>query len=62
MALGIDKNLYGTDICSDESKLFIDYSPPLAFKAIKRINVDYAGEAAEYPYRFIAVGNKYVSK
>ena len=62
MALGIDKSLYGADHCSDSSPLYIERSAPLDYEATKRINVDYAGEAAAYPYRFIANGSGFISK
>ena len=62
MALGIDKTLYGADLCSDSSPFYIEYGSPLDFETTKRINVDYAGEAADYPYRFTAKGNKFISR
>lgn len=61
-AMGITKNFYGADLCGDE--IFIE--PTENFQAhvaaTKRINVDYAGAAAEYPWRFIAAGNKFISR
>ncbi|MBE8951916.1 MAG: DNA-3-methyladenine glycosylase [Quinella sp. 1Q7] len=60
-ALGVTKNFYGADLCGDE--IFIE--PAENFQATvtatRRINVDYAGAAAEYPWRFIAAGNKFLS-
>ena len=59
-ALGVTKNFYGADLCGNE--IFIettDFQADIA--ATKRINVDYAGEAANYPWRFIAAGNKFIS-
>ncbi len=54
IAFGIDKSCYGLDLCGD--KLYIEdgavYEDEIIV-ATKRINVDYAGEAANYPYRFI---------
>ena len=60
-ALGVTKNFYGEDLCGE--KIFIE-TTNFQFKvtATKRINVDYAGEAANYPLRFVAVGNKFISK
>ena len=61
-ALGVTKNFYGADLCGDE--IFIE--PAENFQATvtatRRINVDYAGAAAEYPWRFIAADNKFLSR
>lgn len=61
-ALGVTKNFYGADLCGDE--IFIE--PAENFQATvtatRRINVDYAGAAAEYPWRFIAAGNEFLSR
>ena len=55
IAMGITREHYGCDLRQGE--LIIADSnqviPPEAVLATPRINVDYAGEAAEYPYRFI---------
>ena len=60
-ALGVTKNFYGADLCGDEILIEpTDFQFQVA--ATKRINVDYAGDAADYPWRFIAVGNKFLSK
>ncbi len=60
-ALGVTKNFYGADLCGDE--IFIE--PAENFQATvtatRRINVDYAGAAAEYPWRFVAADNKFLS-
>ena len=59
-ALGVTKNFYGADLCGNE--IFIETTDFQAdIVATKRINVDYAGEAANYPWRFIAAGNKFLS-
>ena len=59
-ALGITKNFYGADLCGEE--IFIETTD---FRAdvisTKRINVNYAGEAANYLWRFIAAGNEFLS-
>ena len=61
-ALGVTKNFYGADLCDDE--IFIE--PAENFQATvtatRRINVDYAGAAAEYPWRFVAADNKFLSR
>ena len=59
-ALGITKNFYGADLCGDE--IFIESTDFRAdVKATKRINVDYAGEAANFLWRFVATGNEFLS-
>ena len=60
-ALGVTKDFYGADLCGEE--IFIETTDfQFQVAATKRINVDYAGEAANYPWRFVAVGNKFLSK
>lgn len=60
-AMGITKAHYGADLCGDE--LYIesvdDELPGIA--ATRRINVDYAGAAADYPWRFVLRGSRFVS-
>ena len=59
-ALGVTKNFYGADLCGEE--IFIE---PTNFQtrvaATKRINIDYAGAAADYPWRFVAADSKFLS-
>ena len=61
-AMAITKNHYGADLCGEE--LFIetaeDFQPEII--ATKRINVDYAGDAANFLWRFIQKNNPCVSK
>lgn len=59
-ALGITKNFYGADLCGDE--IFIETTDFRAdVTATKRINVDYAGAAANFLWRFVAAGNEFLS-
>jgi DNA-3-methyladenine glycosylase len=59
-ALGVTKNFYGADLCGDE--IFIETTNlNLQVKATKRINVDYAGAAADYLWRFVAADSKFLS-
>ena len=59
-ALGVTKNFYGADLCGEE--IFIETTDFQAeVTATKRINVDYSGAAANYPWRFVAAGNKFLS-
>ena len=61
-AMAITKNHYGADLCGEQ--LFIetaeDFQPEII--ATKRINVDYAGDAADFLWRFIQKDNPCVSK
>ncbi|MBR5914069.1 MAG: DNA-3-methyladenine glycosylase [Selenomonadaceae bacterium] len=60
-AMGITKNHYGIDLCGDE--IFIEevenFIPNIT--ATKRINVDYAGDAANYLWRFILTDSEFIS-
>lgn len=61
-ALGIDKTNYGMDLCGDE--LYLEYpkeQEDIEIEASKRINIDYAGEAKDYLWRFTIKGNKFLS-
>jgi len=63
MAMDIDKELDGEDLCGN--KLYIlDSVEPENFdiKKARRINIDYAGKAQEWKLRFFIEGNQYVSK
>ena len=58
MALGITRAHYGADLCATDvgaDSLFITDGEPAKNRilATPRINVDYAGEAALLPYRFV---------
>ena len=59
-ALGVTKDFYGLDLCGEE--IFIETTDFRAdVMATKRINVDYAGAAADYLWRFVAAGSKFLS-
>jgi len=62
-AMGIDKSLYGVDLCGNV--LFITQpNPEYKFEivATPRINIDYAGDAKYYHWRFLIKNNKFVSE
>ena len=62
-ALGIDRSHNGLDLCGDA--LFFaepDERTPFEVVARPRVGVDYAGEWAEKPLRFLIQGNTFVSK
>lgn len=58
-ALGITKNFYGADLCGE--KIFIEDGENLRVETTKRINVDYAGAAADFLWRFVAAGSEFLS-
>ena len=60
-ALGVTKNFYGLDLCGDEIFIETTKNFQAAIAATKRINVDYAGKAADYLWRFVAADSKFLS-
>jgi DNA-3-methyladenine glycosylase len=60
-ALLIDKGQNGEDLCGN--KLYIQEGDHEKFNIIsaKRVGIDYAEEAKDYPWRFYIEDNKYVS-
>lgn len=60
-ALLIDKSVNGEDLCGD--RLYITEGEDEKFNIIaaKRVGIDYAEEAKDYPWRFYIEDNKYVS-
>lgn len=59
-AMGIDKSLYGEDLCGDRLWLEDDGYKPEIIRG-RRINIDYAGEDAEKDWRFAVKGSKFLS-
>lgn len=62
-AMGITRENYGEDLCGDS--FYLEDAPVLASEEIrrtKRINIDYAEEAADFLWRFSVKGNPYVSR
>ncbi len=63
-AMGIDTSLNGIELCGDE--LFIksdeDLKQDEEIIATPRINIDYAGEDREQPWRFLVRGNGFVRR
>ncbi|MDD3920689.1 MAG: DNA-3-methyladenine glycosylase [Eubacteriales bacterium] len=60
-AMGIDMRHYGANLCGNELYLEDDGVPVEEIKTTPRINVEYAGEWAALPWRFIAAGSPYLS-
>lgn len=61
MALDIDRSLYGADLCGDALYIAEDGAPQPEIITTPRINIDYAGEDAAKPWRFVAKGSPFVS-
>lgn len=62
-AMGINKSNYGMDLCGNQ--LYLESSEetePFDIIASKRINIDYAGEAKDYLWRYTIKDNKYISQ
>lgn len=60
-AMNIDMKLYGADLCRGND-LYLEYGERTKTVASKRINIDYAGEAADYLWRFTKKDSPFVSK
>ena len=61
MAMGIDKSLYGEDLCGDRLWLEDDGFIPPGILRGRRIHIDYAGEDAEKDWRFAVEGSRFLS-
>lgn len=63
-AMGIDKSCYGLDLCGN--RLYVEddgwEAGPGKVMTTKRINIDYAEEAVDFPWRFILADSPYLSK
>ena len=63
MAMDITRDLYGADLCTQEDGLWLEQGEaPAAVETSKRVNIDYAGAAKDWPWRFTIQGNRFVSK
>lgn len=60
-ALLIDKSLNGEDLCGDRLYVAEGENEEVKIISSKRIGVDYAQEAKEYPWRFYIENNNWVS-
>lgn len=62
MAFQIDKSENGIDLLKDEIYIEDDGFSDFDIGISKRIGIDYAEEAVDFPYRFYIKDNKFVSK
>ena len=60
-SLGIDRSSYGEDLCGDALYIAEDSRDSHEILQTPRINVNYAGEAAAYPWRFVEKNSLYLS-
>ena len=60
-ALGIDRSCNGADLCG--SSLYIEEGREYSFDitTTKRVGIDYAEEAVDFPWRYYITGNPYIS-
>ena len=62
-AFGIDKTFFGADMC--RPPFYVEWGEGLGpedrIAATPRINIDYAGEARDYPWRFILADSPFLS-
>lgn len=61
-AMGIDKSLNAVDLCGEYFYLTEGNNEEFEIVTTKRINIDYAEEAIDFPWRFYIKNNPYVSK
>jgi len=64
IAMGITREHYGQDLCQPAGNIIITEGVTIAetdIAATPRINVDYAGEASAWPYRFVLRESQFLS-
>lgn len=61
-ALAIDGSLYGADLCGDTLFVTEGDIPEGEIVEAKRVNIDYAAEAAHFHWRYYLKGNPCVSR
>lgn len=62
MSMGIGKPENGLDLCDNTLYIYDSHSETFSIKSSPRINIDYAEEYKDKPWRFYIDGNKNVSK
>jgi DNA-3-methyladenine glycosylase len=62
ISLDIGRSENGLDLCGSTLYIYEIHNEPFTIKASPRINIDYAEEYIDKPWRFYIEENKYVSK
>ncbi len=60
-ALSIDRSFNGMDLCGNEVYVEEGKGGNFSIVTSKRVGIDYAEEAKDFPWRFYIEGNEYVS-
>lgn len=60
-ALSINKDLNGEDLCGNKFYVIEGEKEAVSIVSAKRVGIDYAEEAKDYPWRFYIKENTYVS-
>ncbi|MDF2986156.1 MAG: DNA-3-methyladenine glycosylase [Eubacterium sp.] len=60
-ALSINRSFNGMDLCGNKVYVEEGKSGNFSIVTTKRVGIDYAEEAKDYPWRFYIEGNEYVS-
>ncbi|MFR3729727.1 DNA-3-methyladenine glycosylase [Lacrimispora sp.] len=60
-ALSIDRSVNGEDLCGNQLYLEEGEGEDFTIVTTKRVGIDYAEEARDYPWRFYIKDNEYVS-
>jgi DNA-3-methyladenine glycosylase len=61
-ALDIDLGFYGYDLSAGEELWMADDGLPVEVASSARINIDYAGEYRDLPWRFFIAGSRFLSR
>mgnify|MGYP002626913110 CR=1 FL=1 len=61
-AMGITRELYGEDLCSENLYVTDNKKPAPIVSTSPRINIDYAEEYINVPWRYYAEGSRYISR
>ena len=61
-AMDVTKELYGADLCSPDSPLFLESGAPRETEASRRIGIDYAVLRRDELWRYTAKGSPFVSR
>ncbi len=62
ISMGIGKEHNGIDLCSNSLYICDAHNEPFSIGSSPRVNIDYAEEYKDKPWRFFVEGNKHVSR